>query len=365
MALHRLKGHSANPGNRIDIQLDKDFVVFQGSEQEALAVYLSGVLTIRLRDATNIKHIRLHLRGVRRVSLAARTGRKRQCSENEFYNRSWEFHDGYGEAPKTLPVGEYKYPFGVVMEGSMPASVEGLKEASVSYLFTVEIGRRHGRDITFHKPLRVIRAPGLEPCAHDFTLDEVWANKIAYRIGIQNRTVALGARIYVDYVFAPLLGDLKIAFIESQLLEIREFNLNPSDSASAHCGPNETIVCSDRYTVDGECSDKAVETHQFSRSLQLPQALGPCVQDTDSMGVKVSHKFKIHVRMQNPDGHQSELRLSIPVLVYLCPYYRVWEDSFCGETLPPLETRSPSDECPPAYGMHELDRLCMPQSQLV
>ncbi|KAL4996477.1 HECT-type ubiquitin ligase-interacting protein apyA [Aspergillus recurvatus] len=364
MALHRLKGHSANAGHRIDIQLDKDFAVFQGSEQEALAVYLSGILTMRLKEPTTIKYIRLHLRGVRRVSLPARAGRKRLCSENEFYSPTWNFHDAYREAPKTFPAGEYKYPFDVVMEGSMPASVEGLKEASISYLFTVEIGRRHARDITFHRPLRVIRVPDLEPCAHDFTLDEVWANKIAYRIGIQNRAVAFGTRIDVDYVFAALLKDLKIAFVESRLLEFRECSMGAGDKASAHCGPIETIVCSDRYTLDGECSDKGVGAHQFSRSLHLPRALGQCVQDTDEIGVKVSHKLKIHVRMQNPDGHESELRLAIPVLIYLSPYYRVWEDSFCGETLPPPETLNPSDQVPPAYGMHELDQLYMPQDQL-
>ncbi|KAL4815097.1 HECT-type ubiquitin ligase-interacting protein apyA [Aspergillus spinulosporus] len=360
MALHRLKGHGSNMGHRFNIQLDKDLVVFQGSEQEALAVYLSGTLTLRLKETTTIKYIRLHLRGVRRVSLPARTGRKRLCSESEFYSRTWNFYDGYREPPMTVPAGEYKYPFDVVMEGSLPASVEGLKDASISYLFTVEIGRRHGRDITFDKPLRVIRVPDLEPCSHDFTLDEVWANKIAYRIGIQNRTVPLGTRIDVDYVFAPLLRDMTITFIESQLLELRDLSLNPNDGTSAHAARTETIVCRDRYTLD-EYSGKAVETYQFSRSLQLPQGLGHCVQDTEDMGVKVSHKLKVHVRMHNPDGHESELRLAIPVLIYLSPYYRVWEDSFCAETIPLPETLNPSDECPPAYGMHELDQLYMPQ----
>ncbi|KAL6232354.1 HECT-type ubiquitin ligase-interacting protein apyA [Aspergillus navahoensis] len=319
---------------------------------------------MRLKEATTIKYIRLHLRGVRRVSLPTRTGRKKLCSENEFYSRTWIFHDDSREPPRMYPVGEYKYPLDLVMEGSMPASVEGLKEASISYLFTVEIGRRHGRDITFHKPLRVIRVPDLEPYAHDFTLDEVWADKIAYRISIQNRTVAFGTHIDVNYVFAPLLEDLKIAFVESQLLEFREISLDSNDRASAHCAPVETVLCSDRYTQDGEYLEKAVEAQRFSRSLRLPRALGECVQDTDDLGVKVSHKLKIHVRMHNPDGHESELRLAIPVLIYLSPYYRIWEDSFCGDNLPPPETLNPSDECPPAYGMHELDRLYMPQDQL-
>lgn len=154
-------------------------------------------------------------------------------------------------------------------------------------------------------------------------MDEVWANKIAYRIGIQNRTVALGTRIDVDYVFAPLLRDMKIAFIESQLLEFRDLSVDPNDGASAQAARTETVVCRDRYTLDEEYSSKALESYQFSRSLQLPQALGHCVQDMEDMGVRVSHKLKIHVRMHNPDGHESEvctLHLQeCPLLTVLAP----------------------------------------------
>lgn len=92
-------------------------------------------------------------------SLPARTAWKRQASEEEFYKRTWEFHDSYRTTPQVLPAGEYKLPFNVVLEGSLPESVEGVKDASIAYMFTVEIGRKHGRDVKFQKPLRVIRVP--------------------------------------------------------------------------------------------------------------------------------------------------------------------------------------------------------------
>jgi hypothetical protein len=41
----------------------------------------------------------------------------------------------------------------------MPQTLEGLKDASIMYSFAVEIGRKHGKNITYRKPLRVIRAP--------------------------------------------------------------------------------------------------------------------------------------------------------------------------------------------------------------
>ena len=64
-----------------------------------------------------------------------------------------------------MPAGEYKFPFNVVLEGSLPESAEGVKDASIAYMFTVEIGRKHGRDVKFQKPLRVVRVP--ENCAQD------------------------------------------------------------------------------------------------------------------------------------------------------------------------------------------------------
>ncbi len=90
---------------------------------------------------------------------------KRQASEEEFYKRTWEFHDSYRTTPQVLPAGEYKFPFNVVLEGSLPESVEGVRDASIAYMFTVEIGRKHGRDVKFQKPLRVIRVP--ENCSQD------------------------------------------------------------------------------------------------------------------------------------------------------------------------------------------------------
>jgi hypothetical protein len=41
----------------------------------------------------------------------------------------------------------------------MPETLEGLKDASITYSFTVEIGRKHGKNISYRKPLRVIRVP--------------------------------------------------------------------------------------------------------------------------------------------------------------------------------------------------------------
>ncbi|KAL2829453.1 hypothetical protein BDW59DRAFT_142113 [Aspergillus cavernicola] len=361
MTLHRLKGeHGGSQREYVDVQLDKSYVAFQGSQQEALAVYLSGNLVFRFKEPATIKHIRVHLSGVRRVSLPSRTGWKKSCKEEEFYKKSWDFHDAYRTTPEVLPVGDHRYPFTVVLEGSMPESVERMKEASIAYFFTVEIGRKHGRDVSYRKPLHVIRSPTLYDVA--MTLDEVWAEKLLYRIHIPSKAVAFGTSLDVNYDFVPLLQDLKIEYIESQLLEVREFAINEDEVVSGrNSSTTTTILSSDRYIIDdntAECTMKSIGGYQFSRTLHLPKTLGQCVQDTDALGITVKHKLQVNARMQNPDGHVSELRLTIPVSIYLSPYYRVWGgDSFVSEDLPPIPVICDSEEVPPPYGQHETDRL--------
>lgn len=172
----------------------------------------------------------------------------------------------------------------------------------------------------------------------------------------------------MNHAFVPAMKGLKIEYVESQLLEVRDFALNEADmDTGKNTSSSTTILSSDRYLLDNNPPDVAVKDtsgFQFARSLHLPRILGQCMQDIDTKGIRIKHKLKINVRMHNPDGHVSELRLAIPVSIYLSPYYRIWEGSSIAglATPPPQGALSPSDEAPPAYGSHELDRLYSPES---
>ncbi|KAL4805371.1 hypothetical protein BDV18DRAFT_161027 [Aspergillus unguis] len=334
MALLRRK--RADP--KVTIQLDKDYIVFQGSPQEALGVYLSGTLAIQSREWAPVTCIRLHLRGLR---ISFQTGRRRGADKDEFFKRTWDFLEP-SHSTGTV-IGEYCFPFHVVLEGSLPETVEGLKEASITYSLTAEIVYR-GRILSIQKPLRVIRVP--QPQYTDMILDQVWKEKLACRVHIPNRLVAFGTSIYLACAFAPLVKGLKIEHIESQLLEFKELGNGGSMASS--------IISSDRYTFEDRpsCENRR---YQCSRRLGFPS--GNCVQDVDVVGINVSHKLRVIVRMHNPDGHDSEVRLTVPVTIYLSPSWPVWHDVSIATRLPRPITDC-SDEAPPPYGKHELDRLC-------
>ena len=67
------------------------------------------------------------------------------------------FRDPGRGRTEILKADNYEFPFDVVLEGSLPESVEGLGETFVIYRFRAEIGRKYSKDIVARKPLRIIR----------------------------------------------------------------------------------------------------------------------------------------------------------------------------------------------------------------
>ncbi|KAL4799564.1 hypothetical protein BDV19DRAFT_400795 [Aspergillus venezuelensis] len=359
MALHLLKASKARSRDCVSIELDQQFVTFQGSAQEALAVYLTGHLILRLDEPLAVKHLRLHFSGTRRISFPTRNTWRNSVWQEEFYKQTWDFHDKHRTTLQVLPPGEHKYPFSVLLDGSLPESVQGMSQALVVYSFRAEVGRKSGRDIICRRPLRIIRVPQLY--TQELTLDEVWADKIAYRIQVPNTSIAFGTMVELRYSFIPLLTGLNIEYVESEVLESLEVSADESAVSSRVNSTN--VICSTKHIMeDGFIGDisKDAEGYHLSHTLHLPRRIGQCAQDTEAMGIRIKHKLKVIVRMTNPDEHLSELRLSIPMSIYLSPDYPVWDSTFDRQSLPPPNINSINDEPPPPYGRHSLDQLCEP-----
>lgn len=69
----------------------------------------------------------------------------------------WNFRDPAKSRTETLKPDNYEYPFDIILQGSLPESVEGLQDSFVIYRFKAEIGRKYAKDIVVRKPLRIIR----------------------------------------------------------------------------------------------------------------------------------------------------------------------------------------------------------------
>ncbi|RAL16327.1 arrestin family protein [Aspergillus homomorphus CBS 101889] len=371
MALSFFGAGGASHAKYFDIRLDEDYIVFRGGEQEAASAHLSGKLVLCLSEPLSIKHIRLHLTGISRVcwhlpSTTAGGGRK-SWREKVFYEKAWSFKEAGKSKTEVLPAGNYEYAFDLVLEGSMPESVEGLTDTYVTYRFKAEIGRKYMKDIVVRRPLRIIRtleSSALE-LAHAMSVENVWPNKIEYSISTPTKAVVFGTCIRVDFKLIPLLKGLRIGQIVSQLIESHDLTLNPEDPDSIRNTYKSTrTILNDEYEVDEETGlaviDEMAEGYQFTRYLDLPKTLARCLQDTDTRGIKIRHKLKFRVQLLNPDGHVSELRATLPVSIFISPNLAIDENNNLVDQTPQSAQRAISEiahQAPPLYGEHQFDQL--------
>lgn len=371
MALSFFSGGGASHLKYFDIRLDEDYIVFRGGEQEAASAQLSGKLLLCLSEPLSAKHVRLNLTGISRVcwhlpSSSASGGRK-SWREKVFYEKTWTFRDAGKSKPEILAAGNYEFPFHVILEGSMPESVEGLSDTYVTYRFKAEIGRKYAKDIVVRKPLRIIRtldSSALE-LSHAMSVENIWPNKIEYSISTPTKAVIFGTSIRVDFKLIPLLKGLKIGQIVSQLIESHDLTLNPEDPDSVrNTYKNTRTIVNDEHELSDEDNmeiiDEAAEGYQFSRFLDLPKTLTRCLQDTDTRGIKIRHKLKFRVQLLNPDGHISELRATLPVSIFISPNLAIDDNNNLVDQTPQSAQRAVNDiaqQAPPLYGEHQFDQL--------
>lgn len=90
-------------------------------------------------------------------------GARKPWRERAFYEKTWTFREAPKGKTEILPADNYEFPFDVVLEGSLPESIEGLSDTWIAYRFKAEIGRKYAKDIVVRKPLRIIRT--LDPSA--------------------------------------------------------------------------------------------------------------------------------------------------------------------------------------------------------
>lgn len=298
------------------------------------------------------------------------SGRKNAYKEKTFFEKTWPFRVAGKEKSLMLMPDNYEWPFDCILEGNLPESVEGLKDAWIIYRLKAEIGRKRGKDIIVRKPLRIVRTldPSALELAHAMSVENIWPNKIEYSISVPSKAIIFGSFLRVDFKLIPLLKGLVIGQISTQVREEQEFVVDPEWNVSALGGgqtKHDRTIVSDLYTIDPEKDeqiiDEAAEGFQFSRFIELPKSLHQCLQDCNVKGIKVRHKVKFNVQLHNPDGHISELRANLPVAFYISPNLPINENNDVVDQSPQASRAAVENDlnhcAPPLYGQHLLDKL--------
>lgn len=222
-----------------------------------------------------------------------------------------------------LVAGNYEFPFSAVLPGDMPESVEGLPGASLVYRLeaTIDRGKFHAPMVA-KRHIRVIRT--LTTDAAELTetvaVDNTWPKKVEYSLNVPCKAIAIGSGTPISFMLVPLLKGLRLGDISIKLVEYYSYfgYLPPAYNA-------ERIVCEKSIPRPLENDPNfQMDKWEVDTFLRVPLSLSKCTQDCDIFSnLKVRHKIKFVIGLVNPDGHVSELRASLPILLFISPFVTI------------------------------------------
>ncbi|KLO94832.1 Uncharacterized protein LW93_3517 [Fusarium fujikuroi] len=356
-------GVASTPYSLFEIRLEREFVVFWGSRYESTDQLLKGVVVLCLQSPLKLDEVRLRLDGTVRHAWLNDPGVAHNTS---IMKHKWPSLLETGGRSITLPAGNYEWPFELMMAGDTSESLEGIRDASITYGLRATISRgKLARHISCTKKLRIIRtfAPTALEFMHNMSVEQTWINKVDYSVSIPTKAAVFGGSIVLETRFTPLVKRLEIEKIVVTLVEFQEFSMHSRHYiyTREHKSKREISQWDFEMPREQYWQDTIEETGQegwvMKKTLQLPKRLSECIQDIDTQGIRVYHKLKIHIPIRNQDGHVSHLDLGIPVNIFISPSITLDDQGNLIDQAP--TTQGPPNELigPPVYGEHILDQL--------
>ncbi|KAF2452858.1 hypothetical protein BDY21DRAFT_149620 [Lineolata rhizophorae] len=360
--------------------LDSPFVVFHGRPSEAEAAQLTGKLILNNHESMAIRAIHVRLKGLRKISWVSSTtavSPQQMLHKDVFFFEDCTLFPTEGinkSRPHRLGSGEHEWSFKFTLPGNLPESVEGLTGSYVIYNLSATVDRgMMSKDLTATKHIRVIRTLAAdldESFPMEQINEDVWPDKISYRIRIPRTNYIYGTSITADFLLTPFKKGLTIGETKMELVE--HINLSiPQPGANSMSQHHWDIAVArqtregpgdhDRFYDEEDEESLQDDSYRFRMTLQLPRSLKRCRQHVEAEHVKIEHKLRVYVNLHNPEGHTSQLIVKNIVNLFISPNLPINEDqtvSIAECQFAHAQMHEATDPtAPPMYGEHQLDQI--------
>jgi len=273
-----------------------------------------------------------------------------------------------------INAGYHEWNFSFKMPSHLDQSVEGLSTNWVVYNLAAHVDRGYmSKQLSANTHIRVIRTLGrdlLETQPMEQINEDIWANKLAYKITVPQKNYIVGSHVTVDFVLIPLRKGVVISTIKMELVESRQLFADFAGRRISHQADVQVAVIegdmpadSTRLVPTGVQDVDALfdESHRFSMRLDLPRSLKNCRQSVDTENIRLTHKLRLYVNLKNPEGHTSQLLVKNHVHLFISPSLPPNEDQSVVVDADLLNQQALLNQinqnAPPTYGLHQLDEL--------
>ncbi|KAF2123549.1 hypothetical protein P153DRAFT_303627 [Dothidotthia symphoricarpi CBS 119687] len=367
-----------NAATTLEIRPDSPFVVFYGEPSESQDAELKGKLILTNPESISVRCIRLTLTGTRKVSWhLTNTVSPQPISQKTNIHIDnitlFPIGDSKNKAHK-INAGRHEWDFSFKMPSSLDQSVEGLPTNWVVYNLKATVDRGYmTKQLSATSHIRVIRTLGqdlMESMPMEQINEDIWANKLAYKITVPQKNFIIGTHINADFVLIPLRKGVEIATIKMELIEARQLFAEYAGRRVSYQTEQQVAVSESDMPENSahivphgveEADELFDESHRFSMKLELPRSLKNCRQSVDTENIRLTHKLRLYVNLKNPEGHTSQLLVKNHVHLFISPNLPPNEDLSMVVDNNLLSQQAIQDvvnqNAPPTYGLHQLDEL--------
>lgn len=230
-----------------------------------------------------------------------------------------------------IPRGNYEFPFSTILPGTICESIQGMPNAEIKYYLQAVIERGKHSDLIINKDFNIIRTPNIDAIelSETVSVQNNWPDKVDYLISVPTKAIAIGTATHINISLVPLSKQLKLGSIRMALFEQYQYTSIKGSPISGERKILKTKIKDPLGHV--EIIKKSKETGndfflfqnkwEISSTIKIPANLSKCTQDClIKKYCKVRHKLKFTISLINADGHISQLRASLPIILYISPF---------------------------------------------
>ncbi|KAF2825213.1 hypothetical protein CC86DRAFT_294995 [Ophiobolus disseminans] len=362
----------------LEIKPDSPFVVFYGESSESHETVLKGKLVLTNPEPISVRSVRITLTGTRKISwhLTNTVSPQPIANKTQFVTENVNLFpvDGSKNKAHKINAGYHEWDFSFKLPANLDQSVEGLPTNWVVYNLKATVDRGYmSKQLSATSHIRVIRTLGrdlLETMPMEQINEDIWANKLAYKITVPQKNYIVGTHVTADFVLIPLRKGVEISTIKMELIESRQLFADYAGRRISNQTDVQVAVTegdmpenSANLVPNGEDDTDQLfdESHRFSMTLDLPKSLKNCRQSVDTENIRLSHKLRLYINLKNPEGHTSQLLVKNHVHLFISPNLPPNEDQSVVVDHNIINQQAFQDEvnqnAPPTYGLHQLDEL--------
>jgi hypothetical protein len=239
-------------------------------------------------------------------------------------NHTWTFLPRQNK-DHVLLAGNYSYDFELVLPGSLPETTHVAKYYLVQYQLKAiaEKSSFLSRNYITRREIHLSRQKHSlsTDCLDPIMITNHWADKLDYEITMPTKVYSHGDTIPITIQAVALAPNLHIRYVSctfKEYMTCRAINgwfngKNKSHGRIIHYSRVDQEGTQGALSYSEDTNSNSVWS--TTMNINIPDSLLDIQCDAHNDSVRVKHKLKFTMSIENEDGHISELRAVLPVVI--------------------------------------------------